>query len=220
MNYILTCSRSGSTIYSHSFNAAIGMPLDIDITKPEVDTAIGEHAHEVCHWSVDEILNANVMATKVKPEAPSFRPLISRITDTDRIIWYRRDTNDLIRSFVTREILQMHHFTTKEEEDEYFSRMNNVDVDNIEFDARINRLTKHVRNNIKDQEKILQSVNAITLTVWHENFMRNPAQIIERSANFFRIPMVENKGMLTDCKKLPEHPELSRKITERLIKYT
>jgi hypothetical protein len=225
MNYILTCSRSGSTILGHSLNYACGNNLDVDITKPEVDFVIGEHAHEDTPWTVDQILNFPPLATKIKPEITKdkynckFLELSNQIKDEDKIIWYKRNNKDILKSYIVWYYTKMFHITDDEQEAKYLEKLKNLKFSDKDLNDAITYLKEIHHYHTERQEKILQSTNAQTMVIWHENFMRNPTQILLRIRDFFDLPFItETPDIYTTCRKLPKHEELNKAIDEKLSK--
>lgn len=203
MNYILTSSRTGSTIYGHSLNAALDLPIDIVKTDKLPTPVIGEHGHKSCSWEVKEILNSNLPATKIKPEFRSFREIQRKIDCRDRIIWFRRDQKSWIKSIAKVSLTQIHHCKTKEE-------LNNFpcfeDFTNEEQQIALERGERITNIWLKKQLRVIQKSGTMTMLFWYEDLLKRPQLTINRSLNFFKLPIVnKDLGIYTPCHKLPDY---------------
>lgn len=210
MNYILTGSRTGSTVFLHSLNQVLtrGEHYDIDALKPEVDSEIiGEHAHTITSWSVDEIIKANPIITVVKAEQNKFLELASHMTSSDKVIWFRRKNfNKWTRSVATRALTQTHHIVDSSDVEEYKTKLRPL-------------RKREIQNAIdwcnaieKRQRKILSDAQVICPTLYFEDFLETPQKTIERVLKFFNVweddmmPYCE-KGIQTTCLQLPKYKQ-------------
>lgn len=220
MNIILTSSRTGSTVFAHSLNAALGNPLDVDVALPTPDTrAIGEHLHPATGWTLEQLRRVEdlVPATKISvvptpsgwsPKFVQFQKLAWDLQPRDKVLFYRREWSDWVLSQAKYTLTKKFHVHTQEEWDEVERQVGAIPIDH--FEQAISRARRVVAAWEQESLRILENTPAQVEVVWYDKFIDDPASTLQRTLKFFGLyqeglqcrlstPLLKLPNIQNDC---------------------